>query len=149
LRFDRKTDEIVPDIIKVIYENDEEIKFEYLTNFYNQQGLVKTLKRGKYSLDNIPEKIFISNSLSTKHFAILKKDDALYVLNDILDKLDENRITKYSWFDVILDTEKIKGAWAYISYCYKSIAPGKIPNPIHDLCPVETTHIEELIKILK
>jgi len=33
LRFDRKTDEIVPDIIKVIYENDEEIKFEYLTNF--------------------------------------------------------------------------------------------------------------------
>lgn len=129
LRFERKTNQIIPDLIEIISENENEIEFRYITNNYNQEGVTKKLKKSKYSYSRCPDTVVVSTQYETKHFAILNHDDGLKVLKDIHKYLKQSRTIKYCWEDVILDKNFNRSVGGYICYQTENLPKNKIPDP--------------------
>ena len=148
LLFQRKTKQIIPDLIEVISENEKEIEFKYLTNYYNQQGVIKKLRKDGYRWAKCPDSVFISTQYTTKHFCILNHDDGLSVLKDMLEKIKQKRTYKYCWEDVILDQNFNRTVGGYICYCSRELPKNKIPNGIYDTDMVTPDKLEDLINDL-
>lgn len=85
VRSSSKKNYIVPDIIEVIKESESEIKFVYLTNYFNSEGKEKTLKISRRDGKNEYKGLY-SNEKSSKHFIILDKEKSIELFENIADK---------------------------------------------------------------
>ena len=85
VRSSSKKNYIVPDIIEVIKESESEIKFVYLTNYFNSKGKEKTLKISRRDGRNEYKGLY-SNEKSSKHFVILDKEKSIELFEKIADK---------------------------------------------------------------
>lgn len=146
LRFVRKINQIIPDLIEIISETDNDIEFRYITNNYNQEGVIKKLKKTSFNnyFAKCPDTVVISTQYETKHFAILNHDDGLKVLKDMYEKLKITRTFKYCWEDVILDKNFNRSVGGYICYQTENLPNHKIPDPKNNNI-MEPKQLQDLI----
>ena len=141
---DRKTNQMVPDLVKVINENEESITFQYLTDNYNQRGNIKTLQLASFKTD--VKDAVISDYLKTKWYAILKKNRAIEILEYLIEQYTNQSNFKYSWYDLIYEdpgSHNIKRDLSYVSISHDKIH--STPSPTY----TQIITVDELKELLK